>query len=1103
MQEFSSPALIKNAVVNAQHRFLRLRLWLKLMMSLLLTGCAFTLYAWLESIFYLDASIKSLLVGLSILSGVSAFILKITRGKKDNFTDFYRSLADQIQLPELKYYFDIKFKKDAQALDGYAQEQLLNSLEKNGVLQRIQEFSHAREERRQLRQLSAIFLGVCFLLILPLWASERCFERVLRFWDTYQKPNPFQFTVTPGAVRTEQGDFISIQVQFFGELPQRLHVDYKTSIESDYRILPLVKQDSVFITEALQLNMDAVYRIYMDDFYSEEFPIQVLSLPRFDSLLIQFKPPTYTKLKESTQRYPIRSLVIPIGSELTLAGYPNKDLISVKLNKGDQIQELSKRESKWEITYPVLSSDSIRFELRDEYGLMNKNPYEMIIQVQDDAYPTVRLIEPEPIVKLINPDTLSLVFESGDDYGISKTVLHWQVKRLFSREPELNSKRIRAQQQSGFSRFLWDLKQLQLQPQDELTYWIQVWDNDTINGNKFTNSAKHVIKVPSLTDQFLGEQVTETQIDEIFSEVDERLQQMDKQYQEFLEKLAENPNKVTENQRKLDEVKAQQEKMRAKIEEINQQFEKLKNQMDEAGQLSEETREAYEAFQKLVKEIKDDEFLKALEELQKALNAFDQQSIQQALQNIKFDEQKYRDRILRTMELFKKVKLNADLDRLQKSLEQLSAKQESLANDSTSSNEQVKTMQEQLQKQLEDVMKLSENLDKNPPEQLKKSVENLQEELLNTLQETGEEMQEAQEQLERQQRSNAQKKQKSAQQKLKSAQQKVSQFQQKMNQQQESVDRFALESILTQLILLSVTEEQIGLKTDELDYKSNGFVQQARLQQSVNRVFNQIADSLFRVASVNPNFSNTVLEKRIEVQQVLEKSLKTLSERDRQMALVQVRQSLGGINDLASLLVTILEQPSDNNGGGGGGMSPEQMLQQLKDMQGKQQQLNQQLQDMLNDIQGDRLQQSHMERMEQLSKIQNQIRKQLEELQKRGGFEQGDRILSDLQRLAEEMADAINDLRGGRTDRLMIQRQQNILSRMLQAEKALDEREEDEKRKGKQSDKQLRANPPEMTLEELRKKILMQLQNGELTPFSKEYQDLIDLYFKELERRIN
>jgi hypothetical protein len=45
-----------------------------------------------------------------------------------------------------------------------------------------------------------------------------------------------------------------------------------------------------------------------------------------------------------------------------------------------------------------------------------------------------------------------------------------------------------------------------------------------------------------------------------------------------------------------------------------------------------------------------------------------------------------------------------------------------------------------------------------------------------------------------------------------------------------------------------------------------------------------------------------------------------------------------------------------------------------------------------------------------------------------------------LRRMTEQMEDAINDMRGGMTDPLMIERQQNILSRMLEAEESLQER---------------------------------------------------------------
>src|SRR5690606_35772841 len=113
--------------------------------------------------------------------------------------------------------------------------------------------------------------------------------------------------------------------------------------------------------------------------------------------------------------------------------------------------------------------------------------------------------------------------------------------------------------------------------------------------------------------------------------------------------------------------------------------------------------------------------------------------------------------------------------------------------------------------------------------------------------------------------------------------------------------------------------------------------------------------------------SNKVLEKKNDVAKNLDKIMATLTDRDRQNSVIFARESLGGINDLASMIVSILEQPSKGGGSGnGGGMSSEEMMEQLKEMQGKQQQMNQQLQQMLNDMQGNQMSQSQMERMEQL-----------------------------------------------------------------------------------------------------------------------------------------
>ena len=89
-----------------------------------------------------------------------------------------------------------------------------------------------------------------------------------------------------------------------------------------------------------------------------------------------------------------------------------------------------------------------------------------------------------------------------------------------------------------------------------------------------------------------------------------------------------------------------------------------------------------------------------------------------------------------------------------------------------------------------------------------------------------------------------------------------------------------------------------------------------------------------------------------------------------------------------------------------------------------------------------------------------------------------------------------------KTIQISIDRQQNILSRMLEAEKAMEERDEEEKREGTTGEQIPPQIPPNLTLEELEKEIRSRLNDPNFTKYSPDYQRLIEKYF-ELLKKIN
>ncbi|MEL0011795.1 MAG: chromosome partitioning protein ParA, partial [Bacteroidota bacterium] len=142
-------------------------------------------------------------------------------------------------------------------------------------------------------------------------------------------------------------------------------------------------------------------------------------------------------------------------------------------------------------------------------------------------------------------------------------------------------------------------------------------------------------------------------------------------YDEFKESLIDQPEGTYEQQVQLEQIQQEQQEIEKRIEELNQAFEEIKEELSEKNLLSEETLQAYEELEQLMNEIDDPAFREALEQLQENLQQMDPDQMRQALEEVEFNEERYKERLERTLELFKQLKLNSDLEKLAQSYEEL------------------------------------------------------------------------------------------------------------------------------------------------------------------------------------------------------------------------------------------------------------------------------------------------------------------------------------------------------------------------------------------------------------------------------------------------
>lgn len=401
---------------------------------------------------------------------------------------------------------------------------------------------------------------------------------------------------------------------------------------------------------------------------------------------------------------------------------------------------------------------------------------------------------------------------------------------------------------------------------------------------------------------------------------------------------------------------------------------------------------------------------------------------------------------------------------------------------------------EAIEQRMEELREQMEDMQQSPLEEFQRMQEQMERQNL------PQQMQENSEQLRQQQFNQAQQGQRSMQQQLQKMSQQMSQMQQSMQSQQLQVNIAGIRQALEDVLHLSDEQENLRQRVNNLADDSPVLREISQTQTSLSEGLSTVNDSLQSLAGDIPRMSQRIQRRSGEALQAMSRSVETITERNLPQSTTHQRVAMEHLNNLAVDLSQLLEQLQNmQQQGGSGNMSMQQMMQQMQQMAGQQEKLNQQIQQMLNDIQGDRLSQNQQERLNQMRRQQQQIRRQLEELQNNSSGSND--LLGDLEKVAEQMEESIRELRERSVSRDMVERQKQILSRLLQAQQSLQTQGEEERRRSQTGDDITRDSPdplsPAEQTEQLRRDLLRALESG----YASDYEELIKRYFQQLRER--
>lgn len=1064
----------------------------------------------LESFLYMPATAKFILAALLLMSAIGAILYYSRKLTSPTFKDFYQQFGKKTGDSKLSDALDLHFSDNQKSrLHNAAIHQNLQKLNPKDIQSRLERFSKEHKIHKYYTAGLSGALGSLLLLVGFFLIAPSAMDRFTHLWINYEKPNPYNYTIKPGTLTLEQGESFTPKINFKGDAPKRLSLSFKTDIEEIFRQRnPVDLENNQASFAPISLTTNGNYYIEMDGFKSREFRVTVQLRPRLEELSLQVVPPGYTRLDTTNYSYPFSKIQAYKGSQINLVGKTNKPVARLSMRRSTAsdsaiIASQNADSTRFNHQWILSAKDTVSFRMSDSAGLSNKNKFRFILEPREDQHPFVNLVSPSQNMKMKQPENLELQYEAGDDFGLTSAFLRFELQRAFTKNPDKGSVPLPVPRMNKAQNFTWDVPKLDPKPRDVLTYWIEVRDNDAYNGAKVGQSQKLTITFPSMTEYMDELESNESEVSESLENISKSFDKMQRDYDEFKNQLKRNPETNWDQKKQLGEVEKERQEIDKKVDELNKKFEEIRKEIDKNQAMSPETLKAYDELQKLMKEINDPELQKALEELRNSLGKMNPEQMRKALENYEFNEELYKERINRTMELFKSLKLNSDLEKMARSLDELAKQEQQISKSEQSPSEDLE-QQKAIEK---DLNKLKQQLDSlKTPEKARDQVQELRDGAGKELKNIQQDLQKNMEQLKNQQQNQqtdpgTKQQQHQIQKQMQQTAQQMREAKQQLNKRRKQINMSALEYVLYSLIDLSVNQEDLTKETENLPPRSQAFVEKARKERNISSQFSTLSDSLFKLSSQIPSFSNRINKKKTEVEGHLELAVNTLEERDASKSTVAQRESLGGINEIASMIASLIDQLQNQQGGASGGsMSMQQFMEELKNMSGQQQKLNQQIQNLINDIQGNRLSRDQMDRLNQMSRQQNRIRKQLQKLQRNGQLESGDRVLSELERMSEQMEDAINDLRGGQLDRQMMKRQQNILSRMLSAEKAVQERGKEDRREATTAEENPNTTPPDITLEELQQKIRKMLNDPNRTKFTDDYQRLIEQYFELLKK---
>ena len=662
-----------------------------------------------------------------------------------------------------------------------------------------------------------------------------------------------------------------------------------------------LKQDALgsfsFLFENVTHNFSFI--LLSNEVMSSNYNVNVLSKPTIEAFKMHLDYPEYTHRKDVFINN-TGNATVPEGTRITWQLQTKTTESILFINSKKEIPFSITKPNNFKLKKRLLKSTNYNISTSNN-DLKNFENLKYSILVVKDEYPKISVTSD---IDSINFGNAQFAGQMSDDYGLKKLELVYFNASDKSKE---YSKNIPIKS-TIFDTFYFLLdpsdKDLELIQGSTYNFYFKIYDNDAVNGSKETKTK--VFKYYNKTDLETTKATLKAQKNSINALQDDK--NSVKKIEEDLKKIS---NKL-KNQAQFKWNDSKQIKdliIRRKKEQdlINNHLKDLQNNLNQNKPLDKAIKDKKETLNKRIEEAK--ELLKKeneLEELKKLAEKLDKDGLLKRLDKFNQQSKQNKRTLKRILELTKRFYIEKKQANISNELKELGKKQDSLSNTTNNTalkQDSINKQFEKIKKAIQEVKKENQSLSK-PMAMPKTNREEFQ---------ISDDLKKAKQNLQNSNIKQAQSQQKSASKKMAQMSQKMQQSMMSGGGQMHEENIVTLQTILDNLIIYSLDQEQLMNDFKEIDDKNPQFSIKLRQQKVLKDYFEHIDDSLYTLSLRMPRLSVKIQDKILDTHYNINNALKNLAENKISRGNSNQQFAMTSSNDLALLLSNMLDRLQNPN----------------------------------------------------------------------------------------------------------------------------------------------------------------------------------------------